>query len=299
MKKRIYGAALAVGLALSLTAPSFAQTVTRPLTDPDSGKPLLQDPGTVIGIVETDVKVSNISVEMPLYVTIAAMQGQADALVPNGYSIRNTSSKDDIPYGIAVTGVTFQKLSNTWDFVPNDPTDVNNQGQAIRLAVGGLLAVDFDALTSQKSYGLSGDGVDPGTGVIDNCPNPNCAFVETTGGNTKFLAIPSLDPTNTQANVKTVWMKNGLQVPAGTTDAVAVDVENNALVVPIEGKVVASPAAGRTASNQTSALVKVMYTVSALDANNVPVGNVYVGDIYGPGLGVGAGYDKGQWWNGL
>lgn len=90
------------------------------------------DQHTTIGIMEAAEKVGQASFEVPLYVTTAAIKGQAELMCPEGYDIKNTA-KDPDAHDIGVLSVTVQKIG-TWDIVatPAKNTDV-------KLVIGDLV----------------------------------------------------------------------------------------------------------------------------------------------------------------
>lgn len=90
-------------------------------------------------LVESNAK--NVSFEVPLYVTMAAVDGREDIITPSNYSITNTSANsvedsEEEVYDIAVVGITFTKLAGaTYSTVETQGTQYHD----LMFSVGGLL----------------------------------------------------------------------------------------------------------------------------------------------------------------
>lgn len=99
------------------------------ITDPETGKPQL-----------------NISFEVPLYVTTAAIGGSAELATPETYDIKNNGKR-----GIVVTDMRIEKLANaTWSTVENAPTTEKEKND-VKLLIGNLLMPQTkDKATNEK-----------------------------------------------------------------------------------------------------------------------------------------------------
>ena len=91
---------------------------------------------TTIGIMQTNLDPQTVAFEVPLYVTVAAVNGQTELRCPTNYGITNTSQEVDGAYfKLAVTRLTLQTVANhTWEIVDGTPT----QNKQLALQIGGL-----------------------------------------------------------------------------------------------------------------------------------------------------------------
>lgn len=96
---------------------------------------------TTFSIVESTLDPTNVSFTVPLFVTMAVVDGSTDVKVPSNYEITNTSKGsgtgvDAIPaLDIAVTAMTFEKLAtSTYNTVAS-----GGGAKDIALSIGGLM----------------------------------------------------------------------------------------------------------------------------------------------------------------
>ena len=150
-KKVLTSLVLGTAMVSQVAVPVFAkvQTNTTPnesTAPPDEWK---ADSHTTIGISEVSaddadgLDPTNVSFEVPLYVTTAAVGGGAKLKTPTEYDITNNSKKR----GIVVTAMQIEKLQNgTWDTV----TDTANIGEKeVKLAIGGRIMPTTKAVTGK------------------------------------------------------------------------------------------------------------------------------------------------------
>ena len=107
MKKntRIMAAMMAALLTAAMPMTAAAETING------------SDGGTTFGIIQTTTTPANVSYELPLYVTMAVVSNQGEAVMPtSGYKIKNLAAAGG--YGIKVTNMTVEKLAgSTFDLV--------------------------------------------------------------------------------------------------------------------------------------------------------------------------------------
>lgn len=119
--KQLKVTTLAAALALSLSATAMAGS---PAPGGGGGNPpgtdeVAANSDTTISIFESSVKNPNISYTVPLYVTLAVVNGQTDVKTPTNYAITNTTSADDPAHAdtttpkIGVTNMSLERLSAT------------------------------------------------------------------------------------------------------------------------------------------------------------------------------------------
>ena len=135
MKKRtkIWAMVAAGAMILSLSATALAAPA-----GPDEQA---ANGHTTIGVMEAKNNPKNVSFEVPLYVTMAAVAGQTDVQMPTtAYKITNSSTNADgnVPgYSIAVTSISFQAVKGgTWGITPTVPT--TGAGKVMQLSIGGV-----------------------------------------------------------------------------------------------------------------------------------------------------------------
>ena len=97
------------------------------------------DQHTTIGIMEAEKPVGQASFEVPLYVTTAAIKGQAALMCPEGYDIRNTA-KDPDAHDIGVISVKVERVG-TWNTVSTTPNDKYD----VKLVIGDLVLPEVNA----------------------------------------------------------------------------------------------------------------------------------------------------------
>lgn len=130
-KKVLTSLVLGTAMVSQVAVPVFAakQDNNTPNVNPDSH--------TTIGISEVSAgdaagldQTLNVSFEVPLYVTTAAVGGEAKLRTPTEYDITNKGNR-----GIVVTAMQIEKLENsTWDTV-EDTTGIG--AKEVKLAIGG------------------------------------------------------------------------------------------------------------------------------------------------------------------
>ena len=144
----LLGAALA---ALLLTGATGAAGGSYPPPPPGSGFPETKPkPGqTIVGVQTADKTPENLSISVPLYLTVAATRDSNNTpqvVAPDGYVLRNTTqsvSDGSIP-DIAVTGVEVQSVPDgTWSLTTQTPTG----NEQIKLTIGGLTLPEVAAGT--------------------------------------------------------------------------------------------------------------------------------------------------------
>lgn len=128
MQKKMLATLLAATMTMSLVVPAMAANPT------DAEKKANAD--TVISIYKTEVDPTNVSFEVPLYVTMAVVDKKAQVVVPDNYGIKNTSKTEDVTHGIAVTAMSFTKLEgSTFKTVETSAVDADDE---IYLTIGGV-----------------------------------------------------------------------------------------------------------------------------------------------------------------
>lgn len=130
-KARMWLLPSAVCLAVLMAGQAPAAEGPGLSPEPFTGIP--EEPGKTVAGVQVSKAVSDhLSFEVPLYVTMAAVEGP-ELLCPGNYSIRNTSkAPDGSAAAIAVTGLTVQKApGSTWTLA-----DVPVSGRQLSFSVG-------------------------------------------------------------------------------------------------------------------------------------------------------------------
>ena len=128
-KKKLLSAALAVTTVMGLAVPAMAADPTE--------KEIEANSDTTIAIFETEIDPTNVSFEVPLYVTLAAVNNQTNVVVPDNYGITNTSDGGEVTHGIGVTAMEFTKLEGS-TFSTVQESSVTSQYN-IRLSIGNVL----------------------------------------------------------------------------------------------------------------------------------------------------------------
>ena len=250
-KKVLTSLALGTAMVSQVAMPVFAakQDNSSPTTNPDAH--------TTIGISEVSADDAkgldqslNMSFEVPLYVTTAAVGGETKLRTPTEYDIKNNSTTR----GIVVTSMQIEKLENgTWDTVEDT---IGIADKEVKLAIGGR--------TMSTTKGATGKVSVP---ILKN--QDNSAF----NSDEEYVVIKKNGgtlanaPANKDKNL--TYNKVGEKIVGLKIDG---DIKN------LERK-----------TGKTAAQFKVTYTVSAIsstaekadkntvDKNNV-VGYTYVGD---------------------
>lgn len=225
---------------------------------------------TTFGVIETDKDVSGqVSFEVPLYVTMAAVKNKANMLLPTDYSIENTSGniqeagKVIQTNPIGVTSIEVQPLkTNTWSIVEKvmDTTDNTKLDQTKTFST-----TEKDAL-KQMTFTLGGIDFKK-AGVADGQTLYNNKTTDTTNyWKNKY--------TTSNTFVKVQGYNNG-------TETGLTKIGRGADKLPVDMESYIFESANRKTVNDgaTTGVFKVMYTLAALDDNGQPkTAAVYVGD---------------------
>lgn len=188
-KKKLLSAVLAATTVMGLAVPAMA-------ADPTANE-IEANADTTIAIFNTTVDPTNVSFEVPLYVTLAAVTNKPDVVVPDNYGITNTSDGGDVPNGIGVTAMSFSKLTGSTFNTTQDSTVASLTD--IRLSIGNVLMPVMNA---------------PGTKAVDFTKKDN------TGGEVAF--ITSNKPTKIDAGKTLELPIKGLVQNAARSDQNAV-----------------------------------------------------------------------------
>ena len=179
MKKRNFltTAALAALVAAQMAMPIMAAETNNKLDKKDTSTEynaddLKNNGHTTFGVIEADkVGTNQLSVEVPLYVTMAATSNTTDMLVPTEYEIKNTGKAvydDNGVYkagNIGVTKITTSAVENsTWTIVAND-TDINGDDKKMTFSLGnhaltsatGTVYDDYKSVTNANSQFVTVD----------------------------------------------------------------------------------------------------------------------------------------------
>lgn len=270
LKKRFAYAGMAAALALSLTTPTFAANANNVVGNGvGAGAPMTGGKGgeTIISIFETDVDPSNVSFEVPLYVTLAVVETGTNPKVvapTSGYYIKNTGVVTDTetPASIGVTAMYIASLGE-WEMSAAAPAA--NSGRKIQLT----FTAKPNTLTGAETADITMPLIDLDKGKwgsVDVKAN-NSIFTKDDGAGGKYYRP-----------IKPSFEKKG----AATT---AKDLHQE-LNITIAGAVDPNYSINKTTTAAGDAKAvpqfRVTYVVSALDANGKPIGNAYVGNDYGP-----------------
>ena len=247
MKKRNFltTAALAALVAAQMAMPVMAAKTNNNLDKLDQSTDyqetdLKSDGHTTFGVVEGEIAASNqLSVEVPLYVTMAATSNSTSMIVPTEYRIKNTGNPVQTAGGtttgnIGVTAITTSEVNgSTWTIVANDG-EVGTDDKKMTFNLGN------HAVTAKNSTVYSD---------YKTVDNVNSQFVTTDG---QTLANNTLKP---------------ITPGTGDTDGLAVNISSN--IASLDRK---------SGTGKTVGVVKVKYEFAALDSQNKPIQAVYIGD---------------------
>lgn len=194
LKKRVFGGALALALGASLAVPALAAGTHDP-SDPND-RPVIDGtdrPGnqSIISIIEIEKDPGQVSVEVPLYITLAAPYGTAKALVPTNYGITNTTQPNaanaDEFLGIAVKTIEFSRVQGaSWSTVADAPT---TEPKDICLKIGDLLMPTVNATTPKETLGTA-DGATTNAFYDANATGTGTALGYTIVAPGNSLALP-------------------------------------------------------------------------------------------------------------
>lgn len=267
LKNRIKYAGMAAALALSLTMPTFAAAgVTENKTPPYDYKQSAKGSDTIISVYETEVHTGNLSVEVPLYLTLAVVKeagSNPELVTPGNYYIKNTSKAgngvDDATYAIGITGVHIDSMSGGWEL------STYNAGQAGTLGAGTgtgkLMTLNFTATPWETKAG----GGWQAAAAASTFDFPAVATGQSFSIDT-FTKGTNLFSTGTANGGKNTYC------PIPPSEALAIDINGG----------VASGYTLQAAGLAAVPQFRVTYTVSALDGDNRAIGAPYAGPIYGP-----------------
>lgn len=248
MKKRNFltTATLAALVAAQMAMPVMAAETNNKLDKKDtsaeySADDLKNNGHTTFGVIEADkVGTNQLSVEVPLYVTMAAVSNKSDMLVPTEYEIKNTGKAvydDQGAYkegNIGVTKITTSAVENsTWTIVAND-TDINGDEKKMTFSLGNHALTDATG-TVYDNY--------------KNVNNVNSQFVNVVNaGQLENNTLKPIEPGKDKGLKPTIASK------IASTDR-------------------------QNGTGKTVGVVKVKYEFAALDAENKPItATTYVGD---------------------
>lgn len=259
-KTKIFGALAAAVVVLAAAQPVFAASVpgnganTTTVGTPTE-KEIAANGETTVGIMEARMDPSNISFEVPLYVTVAAVKNQQGLAAPTNYKITNTSTAPvgDTAYDIAVTGMSFQRVANaTWNTKGSNGATAfpTLQASELYLTIGGVEMPETKDSTTEQAVDLTKSAMKPT--YTGNPTIPGTAFAGNLLNNAFYTA-------GTVAG------------QAGTYTAIK---PSTSLALPIYGQVGGTVTADKAATPQ----FKVKYVVSAVGADGKILGNVYAGD---------------------
>lgn len=138
-KKVLTSLVLGTAMVSQVAVPVFAKEQTNE-TPNQTDAEWKQDSHTTIGIAEISEKdakednidkTQNVTFEVPLYVTSAAVENDADLKTPTTYDIKNGGNR-----GIVVTAMKIEKLA-AWDTVATD-AEVAGAPKKVHLSIGKL-----------------------------------------------------------------------------------------------------------------------------------------------------------------
>lgn len=267
LKKRFAYAGMAAALALSLTMPTFAAVTGVTDVNPAPFKAGGKGGDTIISVFETETHTGNLSVEVPLYLTLAVVKDPAATeptlVTPKNYHIKNTSKAADgvtkATYAVAVAQVSIDSLQqNGWTLGAYTGTQgADNWGAGTnnekKMALGFVVDKEYEA----DAGGTTWTEIDATTSYF--------YFPELAAEKSKSVEC------KTYQNA-TMFYAGGKFKPIPPEKALAIDV-------------VGAVSSGYTLTNADQAAVpqfRVTYTVVALDKNGDPIGSAYAGNVYGP-----------------
>lgn len=187
-KNKVFAtAAIAALAAAQMAMPVMAAKTNNGLEKVDKDNPqytdqqLKQDGHTLFSVFESKTDVADqVSFTVPLYVTMAAVQGQKEMKVPTGYYIENTS-KDVAKIGVTKVDVT----ALGWDIVasadaiaaaPNKQTtmtfELTNADKTKKLAFKALNKKESKTMTDYKDETVSNLFITAGDTTDKNTINP-------------------------------------------------------------------------------------------------------------------------------
>lgn len=108
--------------------------------DPYRGIPVV--PGeTSVGLQVTETLPSQLSFEVPLYITAAVVDGQSEVIVPDNYGIKNNtinSNSDEIEIAVTKVLLTAFSTKDYWTLTNYEPTLENE----MQITLGGIPLID-------------------------------------------------------------------------------------------------------------------------------------------------------------
>ena len=221
MKKRNFltTAALAALVAAQMAMPVMAAETNNKLDKKDNSTEyeaadLKNNGHTTFGVIEADkVGTNQLSVEVPLYVTMAATSNTTDMLVPTEYEIKNTGKAvyDNqgkyIAGNIGVTKITTSAVENsTWTIVANDAA-INGDVKKMTFSLGnhaltaatGTVYDDYKTVDNVNSQFVTSDGqtldnntlkpIQPGDAGLKPNIESKIAFADRKSGTGKTVGV--------------------------------------------------------------------------------------------------------------
>ncbi len=179
-------AALAALVAAQMAMPIMAAQTNNKLDKIDQSNDYTADDlknygHTQFGVIEADKVGSNqLSVEVPLYVTMAAVSNNSDMIVPTVYEIKNTGKPVYDTSGalkegnIGVTAISTEAVKgSTWTIVPTDQeaqNDAHNMtfslGNHTLTAATSTVYSDYKAVDTANSQFVTVDDNDPNNNTL-------------------------------------------------------------------------------------------------------------------------------------
>lgn len=255
MKKRNFltTAALAALVAAQMAMPVMAAKTNNKLDKIDNTQTdftadeLKQSGHTTFGVIEADKVGSNqLSVEVPLYVTMAATSRTHDMIVPTLYEIKNTGKP---VYGDDGHGNTIEVAGKIGVTAITTSTTGDNTWSIVNAA---SLAASEDTTDQHKmSFSLGNHEIT----AVDSTIYDDYTTVDNV--NSQFVKVNAAD--HNQNSLVAINPNGGTLAPKIASTIASVDRSNG--------------------SGKTVGVVKVKYQFAALDDNDKPItANTYVGD---------------------
>ena len=299
-KKVLATAVLTTAAMLQVAMPVFAANQSNGSPETDRAA------HTLFGVMESEKDVSGqVSFEVPLYVTMAAVSEKTNMAVPSkeAYYIENTSKsiinadgKEEATEPIAVVGMSVEGKSGGWNIVEYSTDPTENTDMTFKLA-----NIEFPAMRGDNENGVtlySNDKTDDKTyWGLDNTPTlvtKGSQFFEY-DQNRRFDTAESVALAKKMEEDKKANEQNPGSVPNPVTqDQVdkakskvkftSIGTQAKRLEINMDSKI---KSAKRT-DKGTTGVFKVVYTIAALDKYGQPrKAGVYAGDNWKD-----AGYTK-------
>lgn len=237
---------------------------------------------TIISIFETKVNTGNLSVDVPLYLTLAVVAGTgtngagATLFAPDNYYIKNTSDNNSAnSYPIGITGVHIDSIGGGWKLAKFDPDDNRTLGAGTHGVSDKIMSLSFSGTTWVWSKGE------------EDVPDAPPRWI---GGTTADFYFPEVEEGKSfSINTHLYDMDGNAGADANLFSDASDQVFHpippaTALAIKITGGVnstyeIRDTNIGVPAVPQ----FRVTYIVSALDKDTLkPIGAPYAGNVYGP-----------------